>query len=61
MVSWMSKEQVVMCWLGLEARGQAKPSKIGQAKVKPWAWLTLAGDFEANMPWLWAKLSTKFF
>ena len=26
---------LVMCWLGLEARGQAKPSILGQAKAKP--------------------------
>jgi hypothetical protein len=25
-----------MCWLGLEARSQAKPSKIGQAKLLAW-------------------------
>ena len=33
---------LVMCWLGLKARGQAKPSGIGQAKAKPRAWLRLA-------------------
>jgi hypothetical protein len=27
--------QLVMCWLGPEARSQAKQSKIGQAKARP--------------------------
>jgi hypothetical protein len=46
----------VMCWLGLEARGQAKPSKIGQAKAKPRAWLTLACGLglRFSKPWLWS-------
>ena len=62
-----------MCWLGLKARGQAKPSGIGQAKAKLLAWLCLAPGSgfsfsKPHKPWLrpWllaqysAELSAKF-